>query len=160
MKWTSIFLAGMAAAVFVLPASARVMSVQVREGALRSGPSFLGQLTAKVTYAQQVQILGTRGDWVHVSAAGKIGWIHESALTTKKLKLQAGTQDARLAASTDELALAGKGFSAEVESEFQKENRQADYTLVNKIESIEIPDAKIRGFLVRGGVEPPKGGVR
>jgi hypothetical protein len=48
--------------------------------------------------------------------------MHSSALTKKKLKLAAGEADAATTVSSEEQALAGKGFNSDVEAKF-KENK-------------------------------------
>ncbi|MBE9573320.1 MAG: SH3 domain-containing protein, partial [Proteobacteria bacterium] len=80
------------AMVSAVAAAGTVLSVQVRESALRSSPSFLGSVVGKVTYGNQVILREEKNPWKKVSfLSGKItGWIHESALTTKKIVLVAG----------------------------------------------------------------------
>jgi len=65
-----------------------------------------------------VEVLEDRGAWKKVVVPdGRIqGWIHASALTTKKIALQAGKADVKTSVTGDELALAGKGFNATVEA--------------------------------------------
>lgn len=143
----------------VLIGAGREMSVQVREGALRAQPSFLAPVVREVDYGDRVDVLETRNGWSRVSGHDRQGWIHDSALTRKRIRLTAGERDAQVAASSEELALAGKGFSKEVESEFKKENRRADFTDVNRMEKIVITEAEMRRFLKKGGVTPPVGGA-
>ena len=94
------------------------MSVQVRDGQLRNRASFLGTVVGTVAYGDRVTVNQTQAGWCEVSIAGKTGWIHESALTPKKVVLASGTADARVQADgSEEVAWAGKGCSKEVESE-------------------------------------------
>lgn len=99
----------------------KMMSVQVRQGQIRSTPSFLGRIVVNLSYGDRVQVREEKGSWIRVSVPGSRagGWIHASALTTKKIVIRAGTKDVSLAASADELALAGKGFNKQVEQEFK-----------------------------------------
>ena len=76
--------------------AAKEMSVQVRDGQLRNRASFLGTVTGKVAYGDRVTVNQTQAGWCEVSLAGKSGWIHESALTPKKVVLASGTADARV----------------------------------------------------------------
>ena len=113
-KW---ILMGCAALMATGAWAAKEMSVQVRDGQLRNRGSFLGTVVGTVAYGDRVTVNQTQAGWCEVSIAGKTGWIHESALTPKKVVLASGTADARAGASGEEVALAGKGFSKEVEAE-------------------------------------------
>jgi hypothetical protein len=133
-------------------AAAGAMSVEVRSGHLRARPSFLGRVTAEVSYAERVQVLQEQGPWVRVQAAAGSGWIHASALTEKHLVLSAGEEDLRAGASGDELALAGKGFNEEVEGAFRKEHPEVDYAPVERLERRLVSAAEAVAFLRAGGL--------
>jgi uncharacterized protein YgiM (DUF1202 family) len=149
-----------AALVLALAAAAAVqaaqMSVQVRDGVLRSKPSFLGNPSGHVAYGDRVDVLAAQSGWSQVRApSGATGWIHDSALTPKRVVLAAGSgKDVQLAASSDEVALAGKGFSQEVETEYKKQNRSLDYAWVDRMVTFKVSDAEALRFMQEGGVEP------
>jgi SH3-like domain-containing protein len=140
-------------------AAEQMMSVQVQKGQLRATPSFLGQLVASVDYGARVAVVQQQGDWIKVrDDKGKTGWIHQSALTTKRIKMKAGTQDAQASASGDELALAGKGFNSDVEAKFKAQNKDADFTWVDWMGKIVVAPAQSQTFLKDGGVRQQGGG--
>ncbi len=152
---------GIALALAALGASAadKAMSVQIKTGELRESPSFLGRVVTTVAYADRVTVTAQQGAWMKASTAkGASGWIHSSALTSKKIVMQAG-QQAQSAASSDELALAGKGFNSDVEAKFKAQNGKANFAAVDRMETIVIPPAKLAEFLRDGGVAA-KGGVQ
>ncbi len=153
--WLWMGVAGMTLASWT--AMAEVMSVQVRETTLRKTPSFLGQTVATVRYGDKVEVLGQQGDWRQVNAGGATGWLNKSALTTQNIRMSGGGQDAQVNASGDEIALAGKGFSKEVEADFKTKNPSANYDDVNAIEKIKIGDAALDEFLKAGDVKPAEG---
>ena len=126
------------------------MSVQVRDGQLRNRGSFLGTVVGTVAYGDRVTVNQTQAGWCEVSIAGKTGWIHESALTPKKVVLASGTADARAGASGEEVALAGKGFSKEVEAEYKKQNKNVDYTWVDWMGRQTVPSEQLVEFLKQG----------
>lgn len=137
------------------------MSVQVKNSQLRTAPSFLGSPTASVSYGEQVQVLQEQGDWAEVSgAAGKKGWIHQSALSQKKIVLNASGKDAEVAASGDELALAGKGFNADIEAKFRAGHRDVDFVWVDKMEAMNVTPAEMVVFLKDGGLKSRTGGAQ
>ena len=130
--------------------AAKEMSVQVRDGQLRNRGSFLGTVVGTVAYGDRVTVNQTQAGWCEVSIAGKTGWIHESALTPKKVVLASGTADARAGASGEEDALAGKGFSKEVEAEYKKQNKNVDYTWVDWMGRQTVPSEQLVEFLKQG----------
>lgn len=131
--------------------AAKEMSVQVRDGQLRSRASFLGTVVGAVAYGDRVTVNQSQAGWCEVAtAAGKTGWIHESALTPKRVVLASGADDARTGASGEEVALAGKGFSKEVEAEYKKENQKIDYAWVDWMGQQKVSDEQLVQFLKQG----------
>ena len=131
--------------------AAKEMSVQVRDGQLRNRASFLGTVTGAVAYGDRVTVNQTQAGWCEVAtAAGKTGWIHESALTPKRVVLSAGASDARTGASGEEVALAGKGFSKEVEASYKSQNRNIDYTWVDWMGQQKVSNDQLVQFLKQG----------
>ena len=143
-------LAGCLALAASAASAAQEMSVQVRDGQLRNRGSFLGTVVGTVAYGDRVTVNQTQAGWCEVSIAGKTGWIHESALTPKKVVLASGTADARAGASGEEVALAGKGFSKEVEAEYKKQNKNVDYTWVDWMGRQTVPSEQLVEFLKQG----------
>lgn len=133
--------------------AAEQLSVQVREASLRARPSYLGPATGEVGYGTRLTVLESRGPWRKLRADdGVEGWLHESALTTKKIKLAAGDGDVDAGADIDELALAGKGFNEDVEQAFKTENRDIDYTWVDRMATWTVTPEEAMAFLASGQV--------
>lgn len=143
-------------------AETRTMTVQVRETQVRATPSFLGAIVASVKYGDALNVLESGDQWYRVEVPGtsRVGWIHASALTAKRLQLRAGQQDVSAAASSGELALAGKGFNAAIESEFRRTRKDVDYTWVDRVERLNASIAEIRSFLEEGELHPQTGGSK
>jgi len=142
-------------------AADNLMSIQIKKGQLRSSPSFLGKIVAELNYAEQVAVLEKKEPWLKVRSSVKNaeGWLHSSALTSKKIILKAGSADVAQAASSSELALAGKGFSEQVEGEFKTKNPQLDYAWINQMEQMVVSQDQIEQFLIDGKLSP-KGGIK
>jgi SH3-like domain-containing protein len=156
-RWLCLGLA--AVAVAALADGPAAMSVQVKSGQVRATPSFLGQLVATVNYGDRLQVLEQQGDWCKVNVpGGQTGWVHSSALTKKKVVLKAGSQDAQSGASSEELALAGKGFNSQVEADFKSRNQNIDFTWVDRMEKIKVSPESMQQFIKEGGVQPTEGG--
>ncbi len=137
----------------------KMMSVQVKKGEVRLTPSFLGKIVARLSYGDRVDVLEEKGSWTRIGLPGSSasGWIHSSALTRKKIVLKAGAQNVQTAASSDELALAGKGFNQQVESEFKAKNPNLDFTWIDRMEKFVVSEKQIKRFIEEGGLSPEGG---
>ncbi|MCL1926289.1 MAG: SH3 domain-containing protein [Syntrophorhabdaceae bacterium] len=139
-----------------------MMSVQVKKGDVRATPAFLGKIVSTLEYGDRVEVLERKDAWMRIGPTTKSssGWIHSSALTDKRITLQAGSKDAQVAASGGELALAGKGFNAEVEAEFKARNRDLDFSAIDRMQATDIPQERIAAFLKEGGLTDGSGDAR
>jgi hypothetical protein len=137
------------------------MNVQVKNGQVRTSPSFLGKVVANLRYGDQILVLEKKEGWFRISQAGRgiQGWMHGTALTTKKIVLSTGNADVQKYAGSGEVALAGKGFNKQVEAEFRSRNPNMNFTWIDKMEAVKISPYEMQEFLKQGEVFP-KGGVR
>ncbi len=140
----------------------KMMSVQVKEGELRAKPSYLGKIVVRVSYGDRVTVLAEQGDWKKVSTVGARaqGWIHSTALTSSKIVLKAGQASVGSTVSRDEIALAGKGFSEEVEAQYRKSHRNLDYAWINRMEAMKVSPEQMADFVTKGSLKPGAEGGR
>jgi hypothetical protein len=140
-------------------AGQKMMSIQVKKGELRSTPSFLGIIVARLSYGDRVYVREERGHWVRVGLPGnnREGWTHTSVLTSKKIVLNPGAKDVQTSASGDELALAGKGFSKQVENEFKGKNPKINYAWIDRMEKFVVSQKQSKQFLKEGELSPEGG---
>jgi len=126
------------------------MSVQVRNCKVRATPSQLGGVVATVEYAAVIEAGAPQKGWYPVTTPdGKTGWLHESALSKKPIAMRAGTTDAATGVSSDEVALAGKGFNEQVEAKLRSEGK-LDYTWVDRMSAFKVDANEISRFLKEG----------
>ncbi|MFH1477055.1 MAG: SH3 domain-containing protein [Verrucomicrobiota bacterium] len=144
----------------IMTASAATMSVQVKDAPVRATPSFVGKVVGALVYGDRVEIQQTQGAWSKVAGAGVSGWMHTSALSSRKIVLASGQEQAKVAASGDELALAGKGFNSDVEAQFKSAHKDIDFTWIDRMEKIKIPPSEMQSFLKDGDVTPKEGGAK
>ncbi len=135
----------------------KTLSVQVKEGQVRNSPSFLGTIVARPTYGERVVVIEDRGTWKKVSIRGVQGWMHTSALTTKTIVMRAGAANVQTSATGGEIALAGKGFSEEIEKQYRSQNKNVDFTWVDRMERFKVSPEEMRAFLKQGQVVPEGG---
>jgi uncharacterized protein YgiM (DUF1202 family) len=143
----------------VLAGEQNKMSVQVKEGAVRSSPSFLAKIIAKLDYGDQVVVKEEKSSWSKIELTGVYsqGWIHSSALSSKKIIVNPGDADVDQAASDDELTLAGRGFNQEVEQKFRSQNPDVDFTWIDRMEKMVVSQDQIQNFIQSGGLNPQGG---
>lgn len=138
---------------FAAAVRAETMRVQVQTGQVRATPSFVGQVVASLPYGQAVETTGVQGPWQQVRTAdGKTGWMHTSALTTKRIATQSSGAAVATGASGDELALAGKGFNADVEAKFKADHAEIDFSWVDKMAKMNASPSQIATFVKAGGL--------
>jgi uncharacterized protein YgiM (DUF1202 family) len=133
--------------------SGRTLFVSTRTAELKSSTGFFADTLATLEYGDQVTVLQENGRWTEVRLVkqGSIsGWIQSGSLTSKRIVNTGGSAiSAAASASANELALAGKGFSEEVENSY-KQSYGLDYTAIDVMESQEISRDELYQFLVEG----------
>jgi len=137
-------------------AFAASMSVQVRNCKVRATPSQLGRVIGTVEYGAVVQAGAPQQGWYPVTTAnGAKGWLHESALSKKPVAMRAGATDAAIGVSSDEVALAGKGFNEQVEAKLRAAGT-LDFTWVDRMMAFNAGPDQILMFRKQGNL--PGGG--
>ena len=131
-------------------AFAASMSVQVQKSKVRATPSQLGRTVATVEYGDTVQVGIAQKGWYSVTTAdGKKGWLHESVLSKKPIAMRAGVTDTAVGVSSDEVALAGKGFNEQVEAKL-KADGTLDFTWVDRMAEYNVSQEQILTFRRQG----------
>lgn len=128
------------------------LNVQVEEGQVRNKPSFLGEIVDKVVYGESVEVVKEQGPWRMVNTPRKPGgWIHQSAVSESSVELVPGG-NVNEGASGKEIALAGKGFNADVENAYKAEHQQMSFAWVDNMEKFTVKNADIEQFIKQGGL--------
>lgn len=135
--------------------AAESMTVQVKSGQIRQAPSFLGAIVAEVPFGQDVQAEPAQNGWHKVAAGPAQGFMHQTALARRELALAAGQTTVKQEASTRELALAGKGFSKNVEEMFRQKRADLDYSWIDRMEARRGDPLALRQFVTEGGLLLP-----
>ena len=134
------------------------MQVQVREGQLRQTPSFLGRIVARLPFGAPVGLVKEQGAWVEVKAGPDQGWLHASALNSgRRAGLSAGGEVGS-SATSDEVALAGKGFDQTVEEAYRRQNPSLDFTVIDRMDSFLVTPDEMEAFLRLGELSVAVGG--
>ncbi len=118
---------------------------------LYSSYKWYGYSVAKIAYGTELVVLEENGSWLHVQMRGKDveGWINVSKVTERKISTSSSA-DAR------EIALAGKGFSEEVENLYSQSGK-GNFDAVDQVERSSADFGEIRSFIAEGSL---KGGSK
>jgi hypothetical protein len=114
--------------------------------ALKSSTGFFARTQGTLAYGDQATVLRVNGKWAEVrSAASSLsGWTASSNLTAKRV-----VPGSSSTATNKEVALAGKGFSEEVENAYKAEGN-LNYADVDKTEAITVSEQDLYQFLQDG----------
>jgi len=143
-------------AAMVCVAAQKEMNVQVKEVQIRSSASPFGSVVGTVKAGNALKINLEQDDWCNVTTGdGAItGWVRKSSLTTSKVQMSAGDNDVAGVSST-EMSQATKGFTKEVEVEYEKRNGDLKqyFAEIDKVEKIKTSPEEMLKFLKDGGIK-------
>jgi uncharacterized protein YgiM (DUF1202 family) len=127
--------------------------IQVRDTEVRSSPGFLSSIVARLSFGDAVQYVSDRSGWYQVTLnTGQGGWLHGGAVRENRQTTieQAGEGTTRTVTAR-EIALAGRGFSQELERTYSSE-KGLDFSAVDELESQSVDPMVILGFVEEGSL--------
>lgn len=144
------FLIGLAV-VWVTVLFAETLFVKVQTTYVRKEPKFYSPAVATLQAGESVTQIASEAGWFKVrTAQGVEGWMHSSAVQTKKLTVAAMDQPLQTRATAEEVALAGKGFNKQVEEEYKNRNKEVNFAEVDRMLKIIVSPDELRKFLIEG----------
>lgn len=148
-------------ALWLLPGIAlgQTMKVTQPNQSLYPDPDFAGTPVASVPAGAEVTVLQQSGDWYQVDYQGTRGWLNRQAFPAPAARGGLNLPGLLLGApvketSSDEVALAGKGFTSQVEASYRAKHPEAKYAEVDQVEAEQVPAAKLQAFISEGGLRP------
>lgn len=147
---------------FLVPAlclAGETVKVKVQKTSLFDQPNFFSKTVATLQFGDQLEMEEVVKDWAKVKFGRQRGYVHQSALTSTKvdMKTMLFSSSSSSGASQDEVALAGKGFTPEVEKNYGKAHPEMNYALVDEIERYTVDPNSLRSFIQRGGLKVSEG---
>jgi hypothetical protein len=121
--------------------------VSAKTVTLKSSTGFFASKKGVMAYGDQATVLQVKGNYVEIRSAktsSLTGWVPGSNLSTKRI-VSSGAGNV----SASEIALAGKGFSEEVENAYKAEGG-LNYADVDKTEAITVSDDELYKFVTDG----------
>jgi len=138
-------------AIFTVLLLAETVVVKIQTTYLKKEPKFYSQTVASLNAGSSLEKLSSQDGWFKVrTAAGVVGWIHSSAVETKKFNLLAMDKSMKTQASAGEVALAAKGFNKQVEDSYKAKHGEANFTAVDRMLQLKITPSVVEAFLRKG----------
>jgi uncharacterized protein YgiM (DUF1202 family) len=130
----------------------KTMYVASKTADIKASTGFFAESLGTLQYGDQVTVLQEDGKWVEVRWVDRpaiTGWMVSANLTTKRITASgSGTS-----ATANELALAGKGFSEEVEASYKTSGAAGaaqQYADIDAIEAQVLSKESLYRFLTEG----------
>ena len=124
--------------------------VTVRETQLRAKPDFLSK-GAALRYGDSLTVLSDSQSWINVKTiSGQQGYVHRSAISERRIVLKGQSSFVSSGASQNDVVMAGKGFSSEVENQYSSKNPVLDFRTVDAMERPRVAPADLSSFVKQG----------
>ena len=123
--------------------------VGIKSLALKSSTGFFAKTTGTLNYGDRVTVIQVNGKWVEVRSAANTsvtGWTTSANMSARQL-VSGNTGSA----TTQEIALAGKGFNQEIENSY-KAKGTLNYADVDKVEAQSVSAEELERFLAEGSL--------
>ncbi|MFW6368349.1 MAG: SH3 domain-containing protein [Spirochaetota bacterium] len=157
MVRTNVILIFLVSAGMLFALEGETVSVSVRNAQLRDGAGHLSPIIAELSYADEVEVLESDGDFYRVRSAEGEGFLHRSAVSETKIVLEEDGEDAAREAEDQEVALAGRGFNEQVEERYRSE-QGLSFEGVDRMEARRPESEELRRFVEEGELRMPEEG--
>lgn len=120
-------------------AGAEVKYVQVNQTRLLERPTAFSKAKAVLPYRAAVEVLGQKGAFYYVRSGKTLGYVAQRSLVVAKPAYAAKSSGSYV--SSDEVAMATKGFNQQVEAEYRRGNPELAYAELDRLEkATHYPD--------------------
>jgi hypothetical protein len=140
-----LFVAGFAAAQV---GAGGTLYVSVRTLTLKSDTGLFASNKGNLNYGDRVTVTKVEGKYVEVRSTADsslAGWAATSNFSVRQIVSASSST-----ASAREVALAGKGFSQEVENSYNSQQTDLNYADVDRTEAITVSAEDLKKFLEEG----------
>ncbi len=129
-----------------------VITVRVMSAKVMKGPKLIGATSGTVSRGAQLTVTEVKGDWYKVSGS-QSGWIHKANIVEGKVELNSKPGGGDGGATKDEVAMAGRGFTPQIEGAYRDENPNLDFGHVDAIEQVVFDPGELEAFVTEGGLD-------
>ena len=134
------------------PKVGSTVTIRVLSAKIMKAPKFIGSAAGNVSRGEQLTVKEVKGDWYRVDGSTS-GWVHKSNVTEGKVQLSSKPGGSGGSVNRDEMELAGRGFTPEVEQKYKQANPNLDFSHVDKIEKTSIDPAELEAFVTEGKLQ-------
>ena len=128
--------------VFAQAADRSTRYVAVRTVAVKDSTGFFAKNLGNLALGDAVRLIKENGKWSQIQAGNVTGWVASSSLSARRVAAS------NAAVTASEVAMAGKGFSPDMEMEYRKNG--VDYSAVDSMERITVPADILLRFITEG----------
>ncbi|HSD86654.1 MAG TPA: hypothetical protein VLB44_04040 [Kofleriaceae bacterium] len=128
------------------------VTIRVLSAKVMKSPKFIGPSAGTVSRGDQLTVKQVKGDWYLVEGSYN-GWIHKSNVTEGKVALSSKPGGNGGNVNRDEVELAGRGFTPEVEQQYKEKNPNLDFSHVDAIEKTAVDPTELEAFVTEGGLK-------
>ncbi len=133
------------------PKVGSTVTVRVMSAKVMKSPKFIGPSAGGVSRGDQLTIKEIKGDWYRVEGA-QSGWINRTSVMEGGVALSSKPGGGG-GASRDEVELAGRGFTPDVEEQYRGSHPDLDFSHVEAIEQTQVDFAELGAFVTEGGLQ-------
>jgi len=123
-------------------AEANKRFISVQNTVLKDSTGFFAKDLENLSLGDEVTLVQDKGKWVQIRHGNLSGWVSSSSLSARRIVASGSS------ATATEIALAGKGFSPDMEVEYRKSG--LDYSQVDTMEKTVIPSGELLNFINEG----------
>ncbi len=129
------------------------VAISVQNQSIYPMPAFYASPVEPVSYGTLASIDQIDGEWFKITTSlGKAGWIHRTSVTGAIQTTSGGTSTSG-SVTSDEIMLAGRGFSRDIEETYAGEHPELNFSIVNNMEtSWTVSPQQLYQFLVEGNL--------
>ncbi len=128
------------------------VTIRVMSAKVMSSPKFIGASAATLSRGDQLTVKEVKGDWYKVEGAAT-GWVHKTNVVEGKVELSTTPGGGGSGASRDEVELAGRGFTPQIEDSYRQSNPNLDFSHVDAIEKVNLDPTELEAFVEEGGLQ-------
>jgi hypothetical protein len=131
------------------PKVGSTVTIRVMSAKVMKSPKFIGPTSGSVSRGDQLTVKEVKGDWYRVEGSFS-GWIHKSNVAEGKVALSSTPGGSGGNVNRDEVELAGRGFTPQVEQQYKDKNPNLDFSHVDAFEKVSVDTTELEAFVAEG----------
>lgn len=127
--------------------------LQVKASKLRQAPQHWADSVKDLSFGDELKEVSQQDGWLKVSTLeGKIGYVHQTAVSPKRVVFKGQVSPENVAADASDIVLAGKGFNQDIEDQLSSTDQALNYQAVDQVEKVGVSPDELRSFMVEGNL--------